>query len=82
MVDSVNGKMRVGNNNIIDYYQCVEKMINKFSYWKLEYVQRQYNTRADKLSNMPLKTAKKRQEVNKITNEKQQQNSLGEKEVK
>ena len=81
-MDAVNGKMRAGNNNIIDYYQCVEKMINKFSYWKLEYVQRQYNTRADKLSNMPLKASKKRQKANKAVNEKQQQNSSSEMEVK
>jgi ribonuclease HI len=60
VVDSINGKMKVSNLNIVEYYESVKKIIRLFAYWKIEFVERKYNTRADKLSNLGLKAAKKK----------------------
>ena len=60
VVDAVNGRMRISNDNIVDYFDCVKKMIELFPYWKLDFVQRKYNTRADKLSNEALKSIRRK----------------------
>ena len=55
VVDVATGKMKASHNNIVDYADCVKKMFGLFTYWRIQYVQRKYNTRADKLSNDGLK---------------------------
>ena len=51
VVEISSGRMRASNINIVDYAEGVKKVLGLFGYWRMEFVERKYNTRADKLSN-------------------------------